>query len=209
VEQRELFYLRKNVLHLLSKTGMLGCKPTVSPIYVKAKMSANTGEQVDRERYQRLVGRLIYLCHTHPDISFTVSVVSRYMHNPRKDHMDVVFHILRHLKSAPGKGLIFRNNGHINIVGYCDSDWASSQDDRRSTSDYCMFVGGNLVSWQSKKQPAVARSTAEAEYRAMALGVAEILWLKRLLKDLKVNHGGKMKLWCDNKSAISIANNPV
>jgi hypothetical protein len=101
---------------------MLGCKPVVSPIDVKTKMSADAREQVDRERYQKLVGRLIYLCHTRPDISFVVSVVSRYMHDPRKDHMDAVFHIQRYLKSAPKKDLIFRNNWHMNIVGYCDSD---------------------------------------------------------------------------------------
>jgi Reverse transcriptase (RNA-dependent DNA polymerase) len=137
---------RKYVLDLLSETDMLGCKPTVSSIDVNAKMSADAGEQVDRERYQRLIGRLIYLYHTHPDISFVVSVVIRYTHDPRKDHMDALFHIPRYLKSAPGKDLIFRNNWHMNIVGYCDSDWASCQDDMRSTSDYCMFVGGNLVS---------------------------------------------------------------
>jgi Reverse transcriptase (RNA-dependent DNA polymerase) len=137
---------RKYVLNVLSETSILGCKPAVSPIDVNAKMSADAGEQVDRERYQRLVGRMIYLCHTRPDISFTVSVVSRYMHDPKKDHMDAVFYILRYMKSAPGNGLIFRNNGNMNIVGYCDSDWASCQDDRRSTSGYCMFVGGNLVS---------------------------------------------------------------
>jgi len=120
-----------------------------------------------------------------------------------------VYHILRYLKSASGNGLIFRKNGHMNIEGYCDSDWASCQDDRRSTSGYCMFVGGNLVSWKSKKQPVVSRSTAEVEYRAMALGVAEMLWLKRVLEDLKVKHEGEMKLWCDSKLAISIANNHV
>ncbi|XP_020263949.1 uncharacterized protein LOC109839906 [Asparagus officinalis] len=107
-----------------------------------------------------------------------VSMVSRYMHDPRKGHMDAVYQILRYLKSAPGNGLIFRKNGHVSIEGYCDSDWASCADDRRSTSGYCIFVGGNLVSWKSKKQSVVARSTAEAEYRAMALGVTELLWLK-------------------------------
>jgi hypothetical protein len=85
-------------------------RPAVSPIDVKAKISADAGEQVDRERYQRLVGRLIYLCHTHPDISFAVSVANHYMHDPKKDHMDAVYHILRYLKSAPEKGLIFRKN---------------------------------------------------------------------------------------------------
>ncbi|XP_078167096.1 protein DA1-related 1-like [Carex rostrata] len=108
------------------------------------------------------------------------------MHDPRKGHMDVVYHILKYLKSASGKGLIFRQNEHMNIEGYCDSDWASCQDVRRSTTGYCMFVGGNLVSWKSKKQPVVSKSMAEAEYRVMALGVAGMLWLKRLLEEL--NH---------------------
>jgi hypothetical protein len=200
---------RKYVLDLLTETGMLGCKPAVAPIDQKSKLSAEAGEPVDKERYQRLVGRLIYLSHTRPDISFAVSVVSRYMHDPREGHMDAVYQILRYLKSAPGKGLIFRKNGHLSIEGYCDSDWASCADDRKSTSGYCMFVGGNLVSWKSKKQSVVARSTAEAEYRAMALGVAEMMWLRALLVELKMDQGAQMKLWCDNKSAISIANNPV
>jgi Reverse transcriptase (RNA-dependent DNA polymerase) len=125
---------RKYVLDLLTETGMLGRRPAVSPIDVKTKIGADAGKQVDRERYQRLIGKLIYLCHTRSDISFAVSVVSRYMHDPRKGHMDVVYHILRYLKSAPGKGLIFKKNGHMNIEGYCDSDRASCQDDRRSTS---------------------------------------------------------------------------
>jgi hypothetical protein len=146
-----------------------------SPIDVKTKISEDAGEQVDREMYQRLLGKLIYLCYTRHDISFVVNVVSRYMHDPKKGHMDAVYHILRYLKNALGKGLIFRKNGHMNIEDYCDSDWASCQDDMRSTSGYCMFVGGNLVSWQSKKQPVIARSTTKTEYRVMALGVAEML----------------------------------
>jgi hypothetical protein len=132
-----------------------------------------------------------------------MSVVNRYMHDPREGHIDV-YQILRYLKSAPGKGLIFRKNGHLNIVieGYCDSNWASCSDDRKSTSGYCMFIGDNLVSWKSKKQTVVARSTAEAEYRAMALGVAEILWLRALLVELKIDQRAQMKLWCDNKFVI-------
>jgi hypothetical protein len=125
------------------------------------------------------------------------------MHDPREGQ------ILRYLKNTPGKRLIFRKNGHLNIEGYCDSDWASCSDDRKFTPGYCMFIGGNLVSWKSKKQTVVARSTAEAEYRAMALGVAEMLWLKALLVELKMDQRAQMKLWCDNKSAISIANNHV
>jgi hypothetical protein len=100
--------------------------------------------------------------------------------------MEVVHRILRYLKGTPGRGIWFKKNGHLNLEGYCDADWGSSRDDKRSTSGYCVFVGGNLVSWRSKKQAIVARSTAEAEYRAMALGLCEMLWLKGLLKELRL-----------------------
>jgi Reverse transcriptase (RNA-dependent DNA polymerase) len=186
---------RKYVLDLLTEIGMLGYRSAVAPIDQKFKLSAEAGEPVDRERYQRLVGRLIYLRHTRPDISFVVSVVSRYMHDPREGHMDDVYQILRYLKNALGKGLIFRKNGYLNIEGYCDSDCCS--DDRKSTSGYCMLIGGNLVSWKSKKQTVVVRSTVEAEYRAMTLGVAEMLWLRALLVELKIDQRTQMKLWCD------------
>jgi hypothetical protein len=83
------------VLDLLTKTNMLGCRLIVSPIDVKVKISVDAGKQVDRERYQKLVGRLIYLCHNRSDISFAISVVNRHMHDPRKGHMDAIYHILR------------------------------------------------------------------------------------------------------------------
>jgi len=200
---------RKYILDLLHETGMLGCRPASTPIDPNHNLCAKSGHPVNKERYQRLVGRLIYLCHTRPDISYAVSVVSRYMHDPRSGHLDAVYQILRYLKSSPGKGLMFKSHGHLNLEGYCDADWASCLDDRRSTLGYCVFVGGNLVSWRSKKQSVVSRSTAEAEYRAMSLVVCEMLWLRSLLSELKVLRKGPMKIWCDNMSAINIANNPV
>nr|KYP37763.1 hypothetical protein KK1_041022 [Cajanus cajan] len=114
----------------------------------------------DKGRYQRLVGKLIYLSHTRPNIAYAVNVVSQFMHDPRKPHMDAVERILRYLKSAPGKG-------------------------------YLTFVGGNLVTWRSKKQEVVARSSAEAEFRGMAIGICELLWIKNLLKD--IGYEQKMK----------------
>jgi hypothetical protein len=200
---------RKYVLDLLTETGMLECRPTSTPIDPNHELHAKCGDPVNKERYQRLVGRLIYLCHTRPDISYVVSVVSRYMHDPRKGHLDAVDRILQYLKSCPGKGILFQSHGHLKVEGYCDADWANCRDDRRSTSGYCVFVGGNLVSWRSEKQAVVSRSTTEAEYRAMSHVVCEMLWVRNLLSELKVLRKGPMKLWCDNKSAISIANNPV
>jgi len=100
------------------------------------------------------------------------------MYDPRNGHLDAVYRILRYLKSSPGKGLWFKRNGHLDVEGYCDADWVSYLDDRRSTSGYYVFIGGNLVSWRSKKQPVVSRSTAEAEFRAMSVCLSELLWEK-------------------------------
>nr|KYP74866.1 Retrovirus-related Pol polyprotein from transposon TNT 1-94 [Cajanus cajan] len=197
---------RKYVLDLLTETGMLGCKPVDTPIEKNHKNFHCVGTaSTDKGRYQRLVGKLIYLSHTRPNIAYAVNVVSQFMHDPRKPHMDAVERILRYLKSAPGKGLLFSNHGHLKVEGYTDADWAGSKNDRRSTAGYLTFVGGNLVTWRSKKQEVVARSSAEAEFRGMAIGICELLWIKNLLKDI----GYEMKLYCDNKSAIQIANNLV
>ena len=200
---------RKYTLDLLSDMGMMGCRAAPTPIEQNHQVTAQSGELVNKEDYQKLVGRLLYLCHTRPDITYAVGVVSRYMHEPRRGHLDIVHRILRYLKGTPGKGLWFAKSGHLEVDGYSDSDWASCQDDRRSTSGYCVFVGGNLVSWRSKKQTVVSRSTAEAEYRALSQGLCEMLWVKYLLSELKLLRKGPLKVWCDNQSAIAIANNPV
>ena len=146
------------------------------------------------------MGHLIYLSHTRPDVAYVVSVVSQFMHNPSECHMDVVLQILRYLKSAPRKGLLFSKHNHLEVSSYTDADWAGSIDDRKSTSGYFTFVGGNLGTWRSKKQKVVARSSAEAEYRGMAHGVCELLWLRNLLHDL----GFKPK-----QASIDISHNPV
>lgn len=112
------------------------------------------------------------------------------------------------MKTCPGKGLVFSKKKDLSVEGFFDADWAGSQDDRRSTYAYCTYLGGNLVTWRSKKQTVCARSSAEAEYRAMAQAVSELLWLRILLKDIGIQSPIPMKLYCDNKAAINIANNP-
>lgn len=132
----------------------------------------------NKGRYQRLVGRLMYLAHTRPDIAYALSVVSQFMHNPREKHMNAVMRILSYLKAAPGKGILFtKDDNYLKIRGYTDVDWAGDVGDRRSTSGYFTFVGGNHVTWRSKKQNVVSHSSAEAEYKGLALGVQELLWL--------------------------------
>ncbi len=200
---------RKYVLDLLEETGLLGAKSVDSPMEPNVKLDAEKGEYLgDPSRYRRLVGKLNYLTVTRPDISFATSVVSQFMESPRTGHWDAVIRILRYLKGTPGRGLLYRNYGHIQIQGYTDADWAGSYD-RRSTSGYCVFMGGNLVSWKSKKQTVVARSSAESEYRAMAYATCELVWLKHLLQELGFEHSSPMELMCDNQAATHIASNPV
>ncbi|KAH9657194.1 retrovirus-related pol polyprotein from transposon RE1 [Citrus sinensis] len=137
---------RKYTLDLLKETGMLGCKPGDTPIDPYHKLGyAIEGKSVDRESYQRLVGKLIYLSHTRPDIAFAVSVISQFMHSPCKEHLEAVYKVLKYLKKTPGKGLLFKKNNNLQVEVYTDADWAGSVIDRRSTSGYCTFVGGNLV----------------------------------------------------------------
>jgi len=102
-------------------------------------------------------------------------MVSQFLNSPCKDHWDAVVHIVKYIKNAPGKGLLCEDKGHARVVGYSDAENAGSLSDRRSTSSYCVFFGGNLISWKSQKQTVVARSSAEVEYRAMALATCELL----------------------------------
>ena len=123
--------------------------------------------------------------------------------------MEVALRVLRYLKSSPGRGIFFSKNDHLNITGYTDADWAGNLTDRKSTSGYFTFVGGNLVTCKSNKQNVVALSSAKAEFRGMTKGLCEILWIKGLLKELGYPMETEIKMYCDNKAAITIANNPV
>ena len=201
---------RKYVLDLLTETGKLGAKPCSAPMTPGLQLWKDDGEPFeDPERYRRLVGKLNYLTVTRPDIAYPVSVVSQFMSSPTVKHWEALEQILSYLKSAPGRGLLYRNNGHIDVECFSDADWAGSKADRRSTTGYCVFMGGNLISWKSKKQNVVSRSSAESEYRAMAQATCEVVWIRQLLGELGVKTSQPAKLWCDNKAAIHIASNPV
>ena len=177
---------QKYALDILEETGMLDCKPTDTLVDPNVKLVPRHGESLGNPgRYRRLVGKLNYLTITRPDIYFPVSVVSQFLQSPCDSHWDVVIRILRYIKSTPSQGVLYENKGHTQVVGYTDADWAGSPTDRRSTSGYCVFIGGNLISWKSKKQHVVARSRAEAEYRAMTLATCEFIWLRHLLQKLR------------------------
>ena len=192
---------RKYALDILEETGMLDCKPVDTPMDPKSLG--------DPERYRRLIGKLNYLTITRSDISFLVSVVSQFLQSPCNSHCGAVIRILRYIKSTPGQGVLYENRGHTQVVGYTNADWVGSPTDRRSTSGYCIFIGRNLISWKSKKQDVVARSSAETEYRAMTLATCELIWLRHLLQELRFGMDEQMKLICDNQVVLHITSNLV
>ncbi|XP_019055285.1 PREDICTED: uncharacterized protein LOC109115550 [Nelumbo nucifera] len=181
---------RKYVLDLLTETGKLGTKPASTPIDVNHKLSTNDGELLaDRGVFQRLLGKLLYLYMTRLDISYAMSVISQFMHAPRETHMTTAKKVLCYLKGTPVKGILFAKHRHMKIEVYTNANWVGNVDGRRSTLGYCAMVAGDIVSWSSKKQTVVARSSSKAKYRAMAHGVSELIWLKSLLNEMGVSCG--------------------
>ncbi|CAL8132729.1 unnamed protein product [Prunus armeniaca] len=152
----------------------------------------------NKERYQRSVGRLIYLSLTRLDIAYAVSVASQFMHSPTEDHMAAVICILSYLTSASGRGLLLKKHGHLDLEGYTGVDYIGNITYKCSTSRYFTFVGNNLVTWHCKKQNVVSRFFAECEYIGIAQGICEILWLRWLLTEIGFKQRTATKLHCDS-----------
>ncbi|CAH9097348.1 unnamed protein product [Cuscuta epithymum] len=189
---------------------MSGCKPVNFPMVQNHRLQSDTSPYFsDPERYRRLVGKLIYLTLTRPDICYSVHILSQFMQNPRMAHWEAVLRVLRYLKGRPGQGILLRSDSSISLTGYCDADWASCPVTRRSVTGYFVSLGFSPVSWRTKKQATVSRSSAEAEYRSMASLTCELIWLRNLLHSLGVTQSGPVRLFCDNQAALHIASNPV
>jgi hypothetical protein len=170
---------RQYILEVLERAGMIDCKPCSTPVDTSGKLSGIEGQSVtDPTHYRGLAGALQYLTFTRPDISYDVQQVCLHMHDPREPHYMLIKRILRYLHGTLDHGLHLCPTDVSTLVAYSDADWAGCPDTRRSTSGFAVFLGDNLVSWSSKRQPTVSRSSAEAEYRAVANTVAETTWLR-------------------------------
>jgi hypothetical protein len=131
------------------------------------------------------------------------------MDKPRQPHLAAAHQVLKYIKQTPGQGIMLPSTGNLQLQAFCDADWARCKDTRRSVTGYCILLGGAPISWRTKKQTTVLRSSAEAEYCSMATTCCKITWLKNILKDLKINHTQPVTLFCDNQAAMHIASNPV
>ena len=162
---------RKYVLDILHDAGMLGSKPVFTPIDYAVRLHQQSGTPLDdttASSYRRLIGRLIYLTNTRPDITFAMQHLSQFVAHPSSAHQQAAYRILRYLKAAPGSGIFFSASSILQLKAFSDSDWAGCIDTRRSITDYSVYLGNSLISWKSKKQATVSRSSSEAEYRAIA-----------------------------------------
>ncbi|KAH9751748.1 retrovirus-related pol polyprotein from transposon RE1 [Citrus sinensis] len=199
----------KYIGDLLKKAQMLDCKGCQTPMSSTEKLVKDKGAMFENPSlYRSLVGSLQYVTLTRPEIAFTVNKLSQFLACPSVFHWQACKRVLRYLQSTAHYGLQFYNSGSLYLTAFSDADWGSDLDDRRSVGGYCVYLGSNLISWSSKKQHIVSRSTAESEYRALALAAAEVLWITYLLKELKVSLQLTPVLQCDNKSAEALASNP-
>ncbi|KAK6159148.1 hypothetical protein DH2020_006462 [Rehmannia glutinosa] len=200
----------KYILDLLKKTNMETCNPCATPHCLNQKLHIQDSSLFENPTlYRSTIGALQYLTLTRPDISYIVNKLSQFLQAPTTSHWGACKRVLRYLKGSITHGILFQPSPRLNLESFADADWASSVDDRKSTSGYCVFLGPNLIAWSSKKQSVVARSSTEAEYRSLASATAELVWIKSFFAELGISILPRSVIWCDNISAISLASNPV
>eukprot|EP00257_Ricinus_communis_P016868 XP_015575167.1 uncharacterized protein LOC107261308 [Ricinus communis] len=201
---------RKYLLDILSDVGLLGAKPATTPLPKGLKLHSASGPLLSEpEKYRRLIGKLLYLNCSRPYIIYSVQQLSQFVNSPCETHWAAAFHLLKYLKGSPSLGLLYSNNNNLQLQAFSDADWASYMDSRRSLTGLCVFLGPSLISWKTKKQTTVSRSSAEAEYRSLAATVYELQWISYVLKDFNIDVHTPIPLWCDNRAALHITANLV
>jgi hypothetical protein len=195
---------------IVEKAGLAGCNPCAAPMEHRTSLSKESkAPLVDGTAYRSLVGSLMYLVNTRPDLAYSVGYVSRFMERPTAEHLAAVKRIIRYVAGTLNLGCRYSKNSKWKLVGYCDSDMAGDIDTSKSTTGVAYFLGKSLISWHSQKQKVVALSTCEAEYIAASVAACQGIWLSRLLGDLRSTAVEGVELKVDNQSALALMKNLV
>ena len=201
---------RKYAMDLLKRFNMMNCKTVPTPMNTNEKLQVDDGTGwVDEKLFRSMVGGLIYLTHTRPDIALSVGIVSRFMHSPSKHHFGAAKRIIRYVAGTVDLGIWYYHVSSFKLIGFTDSDWAGCIEDRKSTSGYMFSLGSGAISWSSKKQATTALSSSEAEYMVATSSACQAIWLRRVLIDLGQEQFEETEIYCDNKAAIALSKNPV
>ncbi|KAK4362332.1 hypothetical protein RND71_017573 [Anisodus tanguticus] len=221
---------RKYTLELIAEVGLAAAKPDKTPIDLNVKLTSklyddhlklqakkeglklsanNEDPLIDQVAYQKLIGKLLYLNMTRPDISFSVQTLSQFLQQPKKSHMEATLRVVRYLKGQPDQGILLSSNESQLATAYCDADWAACPITRRSVTYFIIKIGDSLVSWKAKKQTTVSKGSAKAEYRSLATTMSELVWLLGILKEVDAEIKLPIQVFSDSRAAIQIAANPV
>lgn len=189
---------------------MTDARPIVTPLPTTLPLTLMSGTAIsDPSEYCTIVGSLQYISLTRPDIAYTVNKLSQFMHRPTDDHWNAVKRVLRYLCGTIDHGILLHRQSSLALHAFSDADWAGNKDDYTSTSAYVVYLGRNPISWSSKKQRTVARSSTEAEYRSAAATAAELRWIVNVLGELGLSSSALPVIYCDNVGATNLCSNPM
>jgi hypothetical protein len=196
----------KYLKEMLKKFQMKDSSLVSTPMLVGCKLSKDDiSPDVDQRTYRSIIGSLMYITTSHPDIMQVVGMVGRYQSAPKQSHLAAVKRIFKYLTY----GLWYPRNQNFQLTAHSDVDWENCLDERRSTSGGAFFLGDSLVAWLSKKQGSISLPTTKAEYIVVATCCTQLLWMIQTLTDLKVTYTDPIQIHCDNTSAISVSKNHV
>lgn len=194
---------------LVEKFGLQDSAIARSPMSTLCKLSSDdTSALVDQKLYRSMIGSLLYLCASRPDIAFSVHACARFQAKPRMNHLLALKRIIKYVNGTLGHGIWYTRGSESQLYGFTDADWAGNIDTRKSTSGGCFYVGNNLTTWLCKTQNSVSLSTAEAEYIAAGSCCTQLMWMRQMMSDYGIEQQC-MTLYCDNMSAIQMSKNPV
>lgn len=200
------------ISNLLNDKGFGNVKPASTPMEPKVDLTQASGTALNHEdttRYRRILGCLQYLTTTRMDISYAIYKLSQFFTNPNSSHWQALQHVLRYVSGLPFLGIMLRPSLSTIVEAFSNADWAGDASDQRSHGGFVVYYGGNIVSWRSKKQATVARSSTEAEFKSLTDDTAEVIWVTEVLRELGAPTSGQSTVWCESSSAISLSANPV